>query len=804
MVVSASTRETVAMSDAQQVGRSTPRPADPGFLTGTARFVADVGRETWTPEHVGDLGPIADVVFVRSPYASAEIVGVDTAAAAAADGVLAVVHADEHGVVPTGSVIPGVLPPECAMPILAERVARHVGEPVVAVVAETLAQALDAAELVVIDWEPLDPVVELRSAIKAAPLPGVSTHRPRIDAPNEPAASNVVADHEVVVGPLDARPGEIVVSRRHTNPRQMPAPIETTGQICGWDAAGDLHVLCANQRPHGFRDQLASLYRVPADRIHVRTPHVGGAFGGKVGRTPEEHVVPELARRVGRPVRWIQSRGENFLGATQGRGEEIEIELRGDADGTIHSLNVHLLKDAGATPGVGAALPERYSAVDAMGCYDVASVTFRSQSVLTNLPQVSAFRGAGRAPMLAALERTIDEFAAVIGVAPEDVRRRNLVQPDQMPFASPLGPIWDEADYPGELDRALEVVDIGAVRAEQAARRGAGAEQVLGVGIACYHLQTVGSGGAEEASVTITPDGGAIVRTGTTTQGHGHDATWAQIAGDVLAMPIERIEVREGSTDETATGVGAVGSRSLQTAGVAVRNAAGEVVERARVWAASLLEADSADVVLADPAVGGGEGGFHVRGVPARVVSWSAVAEASHTDEGEGGELSCGDVHSVGDRCAFPSGCHIAVVEVDLATGATTLVRYVAVDDAGVRVNPMIVEGQLHGGIASGVSQVLGEAMVYDVDGNPLTTSFADYAIATIDQFPQFEMRPVVRPSSANVLGVKGVGESGVMGAVPAVHNAVVDAVAHLGVRHIDLPCTPRRVWDVIAEATRG
>ncbi|MDG2112225.1 MAG: molybdopterin-dependent oxidoreductase, partial [Actinomycetota bacterium] len=437
-------------------------------------------------------------------------------------------------------------------------------------------------------------------------------------------------------------------------------------------------------------------------------------------------------------------------------------------------------------------LPGGYTKPMANGCYDIEHVEFSSVGVLTNRVPTSAYRGAGRSPYVNAIERMVDLYASAAGLDPAEVRRRNLIRPEQMPYTTPTGGRYDEADYPGDLERALDRARYDAIRTEQAERRARGDRRQLGIGIASYNHMTTGGGG-EEAEVTINADGSATIVTGTTSQGHGHATTWAQLAADVLQIDPEDIEVIEGVTDSIASGMGAVGSRSLQTAGLAVHNSANHVLVRARDLAARLLEAAPEDIVA-------GRGvGLHVVGTPGVSVSWSDVAAAG---VGTDRELSCGEFYDTEGRNTFPSGCHVAVVEVDVETGAWTLQRLVGVDDAGPLVNPMIVAGQLHGGMAAGVGHVLGEIMQWDELGTPITTNFGDYPLPSADLLPSFELEASGTPSSFNVLGFKGVGESGAIGATPAVHNAVIDAVVHLGVTHIDLPCTPERVWNALRDRT--
>ncbi|MGI9612513.1 MAG: xanthine dehydrogenase family protein molybdopterin-binding subunit [Acidimicrobiales bacterium] len=765
-------------------------------MTGDASFGADLG-----PESLGfDAASRTWTVFVRSTAAHGTLRGVDTDEAMAAPGVVAVVTAADVDVFPPDGFAPQ-LGSIFAQPLLAEAKVRYVGEPIAAVIAESPAEAIDAAELVVIDIEPLPVVLELDDALEGSTLLFDDSNAPRLQPgarPVEPPGSNVALTvdpigSERIVTPSPVDDAAVVVSLQVMNPRMSPAPIEGRSVTCAWSTDGRLTVWASTQRPHGCRNELSELYGVDPAHILVIAPDVGGGFGGKNSRTAEEWVLPFLARRVGRPVTWIEDRSENLAGATHGRGERFDLVLGGSDAGEITGLRVDMVKDCGAYPITGAVLPGAYTAPNASGPYAIDHVEFAARCVVTNRTPISAFRGAGRGPLIAALERLVDRYAATIGIDPAEVRRLNLVRREQMPYDTPTGGRYDEADYPGDLERALDRIGYEQLRVEQARRRAASGpnELLIGIGIGCYNHMTVGGGG-EEASVTILADGGARIVTGSTTQGHGHDVTWAQLASDVLAIPVERIEVIEGRTDLIATGVGAVGSRSLQTAGMAVHRSATAVVGVARDIAAQMLEAAPGDVVLAPG------GRFHVIGTPARSVGWVEVSAASTPSD----ELSCGDLYETDGRNTYPSGTHVAVVEIDAETGHVDLLRFVAVDDAGTLVNPMIVEGQLHGGIASGVGQVLGETVRYDEAGNLITSTFLDYGIASADELPSFEVIPAAVPTSFNELGVKGVGESGTIGATAAVHNAIVDAVSGLGVTHIELPCTAERVWEAIRSAS--
>ena len=744
-------------------GRPLLRSEDPALVRGDVAFTADI-RHRW-------LDGAAHIAFVRSPLAAGTIERIDVTDARSMPGVIATLTGRD-----IDHLAPYALPigDRFAQPLLPRRTIGFAGQALALVVADSEARAADAVEAVDVVVTTIEPVLDLDDALGRPDADGSTIGgvigATRLEAPHDP--TRFVAD--------------VVVELEQWSPRQLPAPIEGRA-VAAVEMEGRLTVWAATQTPHAFRTNLAKLFDVPERSIRVIASAVGGGFGGKVSRTAEEYLVPLMARRLGAPVRWNETRSEYFATATQGRGERVTITLAGSSDGRIEALRARLVKDGGAYPLIGVMLPGTYTAKVANGCYDIGHVEFSSVAVTTNKPPTSAYRGAGRSPYIAALERTVDRFAHSIGLDPAEVRRRNLIRPERMPYRTPTGALYDEADYPADLERALVAAGHTRLRAEQQRRRAAGHVQALGIGIACYNHMTTGGGG-EAASVTVEADGRAVVVTGSTSQGQGHATTWAQIAADVLAIEIGSIRVVEGDTDAIGSGVGAVGSRSLQTAGLAIHRAATDVVERARSSAAELLEAAPVDIVLAADG-----SGFHVIGTPARTVDWASVVSS-----GPASEISCGDFYDTEGRNTFPSGTHLAVVEVDIETGRVVLRRLVAVDDAGTVVNPLVVAGQLHGGIASAVGQVLGEVIVHDRVGNQVTGSLLDYPLPTADQLPSFELVPSATASGLNSLGFKGVGESGTVGATGAVHNAVVDAMTHLGVEHLDLPCTPERVWRAI------
>ena len=761
------------------------------FITGQATYIDDLD--------VPILAGAAHAVFVRSTAAHARI-RVDLDSARGAPGVLVAIAAADNPILPTLAYSPDH-PLRFAQPLLAEHKVRYVGEPVAVVVAATRAQAVDAAELVVIDYDELTPVLSTHDALFSDVWLFDLPDQARLGAHSgiaDTETTNVIRTHvDDGLGqrfePAVFENADVVIEHEFRNPRQLAAPIECRGATATWTDDGHLHVWVSTQTPHSYRSRIAPMYDLALSSIHVIAgPFVGGGFGGKGAPGPEEQLIPYLARLVERPVRWVESRTENLMSAPHGRAEDIHLWLAGTSDGDLQAVKVQMHKDAGAYASSGAGLPNRWTAPMLAGTYSISHTEFEQITHVTNRPPVAALRGAGRGPVIAALERAVDMFASEIGMDPAELRRRNLLTAADMPYASPTGALYDDADYAEALERVLVLADYTALRATQAVRRATPTELQIGIGIASYNHRTCGGGG-ESALVRINADGSATVVTGTTSQGQGHEATWRKIASGELGIAPERITVIEGNTDEISTGVGAIGSRSVQTAGLAIHEASADVVSQAATLAAQMLEAAEADVVLDRQA-----GTFHVVGTPSRSLGWADLAiEMQARDE----QLSCDHVYENGGKDVYPSGCHVAVVEVDAETGEWKLIQYAAVDDAGVRVNDQIVQDQLRGGIALGAAQVMGEEALFDDAGNPLTTSFLDYQIASIDQFCQIDLEAQVVPSSFNAGGYKAVGESGPIGATPAVHNAVLDAIAHLGVRHIDIPCTPQKVWQAINSA---
>ncbi len=551
----------------------------------------------------------------------------------------------------------------------------------------------------------------------------------------------------------------------------------------------------ATQHPHLARDLMAKYTGLDKSEVQVVVPHVGGAFGGKAGIGYGHAAIVAAARHLGRPVAWSETRSEAML-SMQGRGQVQFGELGLKRDGTIVGLRARVIGDCGAYAGFGGALAVGPTRMMAQGPYEIPQVRFDAIAALTNTAPNGAFRGAGRPEATAMIERLVDFAAEELGLAPEEIRRRNLIAKDAFPYQTRTGVTYDVGDYTMALEEALRVADVDAARAEQQRRRESGDTRQLGIGVSTY-VEITGFGGSELGSVVINPDGTATVMSGTSAHGQGHATSFAMIVSDRLGIPMDRITYVQSDTDVVRSGGGTGGSRSLQLGGSAVSAAARDVHEQAVRIAARVLEVDETDVEVVHDEDGGGLG---VAGVPDVRLSWADLA--GHAAEDDGALRADLDVPQKG--ATFPFGAHVAIVEVDTETGKVTPLRHVAVDDCGRILNPMIVAGQQHGGVVQGMSQALWEEFVYDEAGQPLTSTFADYQMPTAADTISLEAFNTETPTDLNELGAKGIGESGTIGSTPAVQNAVIDAVSHLGVRHIDLPCTPHRIWTAIEQARAG
>ncbi|GAA4856183.1 xanthine dehydrogenase family protein molybdopterin-binding subunit [Actinomycetospora corticicola] len=758
----------------------------PGSILGTAvRRVEDPELIRGHATYVDNIVPpgALHVVFVRSPLAHARLEGVSVDKAREAPGVVAVLTADDLVDLPDHRPFM-VLNDACARPLLARGKVRFVGDMVAAIVATTTAEAVDAAELVEVDYDRLEAVVDPEAALAA-------------DAPLqfEELGSNLAAgmrDAEEVDPLADA---DVVVRARIVNQRLAVAPMEgnsVTAEPASGDYDATIHV--STQMPHGLRDQVAKQWGWDPERVRVIAPHVGGGFGGKAGLAPEHAVVIELARRLGRPVTWTETRSENLTAMPHGRGQVQYAELGLRRDGTIVGLRARVVGDAGAYAGFGGALALGPTRNMAQGVYRIPAISYGAAAALTTTTPVGAFRGAGRPEAAAMLERIMDLAALELDVDPAELRRRNFLAPDQFPYTTVTGSLYDSGDYAKPLDEALRLAGYDELRAEQARRRERGDRVVLGIGLGVYVEVTAGGAAQEYGKVSVDDDGGATVAVGTSGHGQGHATSFAMIVADRLGIPMERIRFVQSDTAAVPHGGGTGGSRSLQLAGSSVLVAADTVLSRAREVVASVFEAAPEDIAVLD------DGSVGVAGVPGRSMTWTEVAAAAH-EQG----VSLAEARDESQPGAtYPFGAHVSVVEVDLDTGRVTPTRHIAVDDCGRVLNPTLVAGQQHGGLVQGISQALWEGFSYDADGNPVTGSFAAYLLPTAAELPTFEAASTETPTPYNPLGAKGIGEAATIGSTPAVQNAVVDALAHLGVRHVDMPLTPDRVWHAIRDAEAG
>jgi carbon-monoxide dehydrogenase large subunit len=756
------------------LGTRVLRIEDPRFLTSGGVYTEDVVDDRLTGA--------CHVFFVRSPIAHARITGIDVSAALSAPGVIAAfTGADLADLPDIGPMMPALLNDRMRRRLLAPDVVRYVGDPVAAVVTEEPYQGEDAVELVDVDYAPLPAVISLADAASDEVVLF------------EEAGTNIAANFgdpaaldEHLFDDCDA-----VVSHAIVNQRVAPAPMETRAAAAVWGKDGRLTAWVPNQGAQGTRSSLAGLLGVEPEQIRVITPDVGGAFGAKFGADPEHAVVAWVARRLGRPARWTETRYENLIGMTHGRAQEQIVTIGGGLDGKVRAYRLEILQDAGAYPRIGAILPF-LTILMTPGPYAFPRAEAVARTVVTTTTPLGAYRGAGRPEATAAVERAMDLFAAEIGMDPAEVRRRNLLPPFTEPHQTAFGALYDSGDYVVALERALAAADYDGLRKEQAERRERGDVVQLGIGLACY-VEITGAGDGEEtgpsenATVEMHPDGSVTILTGTSPHGQGHATAWAMLASDELGIPLDKITLQWGDTDLIPEGGGTGGSRSLQQGGAAVQQASQELIELARERAAAVLEANPADLVF-----DAGRSAFAVAGDPDAAVPLARLAEHER--------LLVRAVFSA-PGATFPFGTHVAVVEVDTETGKVVLTRMITVDDAGFVLNPLLAEGQRHGGIAQGAAQALLEEFRYDDDGNPLTTSFADYPFLSATEVPSFELVDMATPTSYNPLGAKGIGEAGTIGATPAVQNAVVDAVAHLGVRHIDMPASPLRVWRALQAA---
>jgi carbon-monoxide dehydrogenase large subunit len=757
------------------IGRPISRVEDPRFLTGRGQYVEDV-------QPTGLL----HLAFVRSPYPSALITRIDVHAARTAPGVVDVVSADD---IPDVGDIPSLPLPFARRPSFPPLARGHVpavGAAVVAVLAATAAQARDAADLVEVEYEARPSVASAEAAL----APEAPRVHPELDSNLCYLLPRGGGDVERAFQEADA-----VVQLRVDNPRVAPVTLEPRGIVVVPEAAsGMLTAWISTQNPHGTRNDLASTLGLRADQVRVIAPDVGGGFGAKSGATPEYVLAGYLARKHHHPVKWVATRSEDMQVTTQGRDMVVHVELAAKRDGTLTGLKVRAIANLGAYLYSVTAIPPMFFLTMASGCYRIPNVSVQTLAVFTNTPSTGPYRGAGRPESVMALERGVDAMAHELGMDPIELRRKNFIPPEAFPFTNATGAEYDSGAYAAALERALDLADYPALVRQRDAARARG--ELMGIGVSTF-VEPSGSPGGETGLVRVAPDGRVTLVSGSHSHGQGHETSFAQVVADELRVPLEHVRVIHGDTQAIAAGTGTFASRSMILGGSAAVEAARTVVEKARRIAAGLLEATAEDVEQAD-------GGFAVAGAPARSVAWREVAAAAYSGDrlppGEEPGLEA-EAHFDPGRETWPFGTHLAVVRIDRETGRVRVERIVAVDDCGVQVNPLIVEGQVQGGIAQAFGQAIGEQVVFDADGQMLTSSLGDYALPRGESMPHLILDHTATPSPLNPLGVKGVGEAGTNGCPPAIANAVLDALSPLGITDLDMPFTAARVWAALQRA---
>ena len=643
------------------------------------------------------------------------------------------------------------------------------------VAAKSAADALDAAESVWVDYEPLPAVIHPRSSVEDE----VIIH--------EAAGTNVVHRSELQVG----EPGavyEVSAEIEVTNQRLAPNPIEPLVILAVPEDDGRLTVFISHQRPHGVKARLSQLIPIDPEKLHVVVPDVGGAFGMKGMTYPEHTVTAAVALRLELPVLWAERRREHLSGGTHGRGSVHRVKLMGTRSGRIERAEIDILADVGAYPHNGSGIPS-FSRLVALGLYDIESASVKTTTVVTNMAPTGSYRGAGRPEAAYAIERAIDAFARAADIDPVKVRLANMIPTESLPHRTPTGALYDSGDYAAALRRAVDLVELHRLRQEQEERLAEG-RNPIGVGFGAFVERAGGAvDGGEYGRVEVGRDGAVTVRTGSASSGQGHETAWAQVSAAALGVSPDEVRYVAGDTDQVARGTGTFASRSAQIAGAAIWRTAHVVRRTAIELVAELLEASPADVLLAD-------GTFSIVGVPGTEMDWSEVAEAAHERDVE---LAAEEWFVPGAQ-TFPYGVHVAVVEVDLDTGEVMLDRMVAVDDCGNVLNPMIVEGQLHGSLMQGIGQALYEGVQYSEEGQLLTSTLVDYAMPRATDAPPFISERLVHPAPSNPLGAKGAGEAGCIGAPPAIVNAVLDALGPYGVTDLQMPLRPATVWAALAQ----
>jgi len=786
------TTDTQAPAPAAEFGRARPRKEDARLVT---------GQTNWTDNII--LPGMLHVAFVRSPFAHARITRVDVSGALQAPGVIAAFSgadfAAEQGSLPCAwPVTPDIVIP--AHPPMATDEVRYVGEAVACVVARDRYAAADALDAVDVDYEPLPPVLDIRTALDES-------------SPKVHEAGNKSFEWVFGNGDIDAAfsGAEVVLERNYRQQRLIASAMEPRAVVASC-VGGEFTLWSSTQIPHVLRVMLALVTGIPEQNIRVIAPDVGGGFGSKLQVTAEEVLALLLARRLGRPVKWTESRSEGNLTVHHGRDQWQRIRIAADRDGRLRGLSVDLLADMGAylmlvTPGVPLLGAFMFNSI-----YKMDALSFRCTGVFTTKMPTDAYRGAGRPEATFAIERIMDDLAFELGIEPLELRERNWISHEEFPYTTIAGLTYDSGNYEAATARARELFGYDELRAEQERRRESGDPVQLGIGISTYTEMcglapsrvlgslAYGAGGWEHASIRMLPTGKVEVVTGSSAHGQGHETAWSQIVADKLGVPFEDVRVLHGDTQVSPKGMDTYGSRSLTVGGVAVSGACDKVIAKAKVIASALLEAPPEEIDFE-------AGAFRVRGSAGVVKTIQEIALATFAAHNlpDGVEPNLdSDATYDPDNFSYPHGTHLCATEVDTETGMVTIRSYVAVDDVGMVVNPLIVDGQVHGGLAQGIAQALYEEAVYDDEGNLVTTTMADYLLPAASDLPHFTTDRTVTPAQTNPLGVKGVGEAGTIASTPAVVNAIIDALRQFGVRDVTMPCTPERVWRAIQTAQGG
>lgn len=783
-----------------EIGRARRRKEDAHLIT---------GRTSWTDNLT--LPGMAHLAVLRSPMAHATISSIDTAGAKDAPGVLGVwTGADltEQGGLPCAWPITADMKSPLHNPVAVGTV-KHAGEIVAVVAARTKAEAVDAVELIDVEYQALPVVTDMLTAIAdGATLVhedlGTNTNAVWVFDSGEAGTGGSAAE---ALRQAASDPDQVIVERTFRQQRLIPAFMEPRSTVV--DPNGpQVTIWSATQVPHILRLMISLTQGIPEHKVRVIAPDVGGGFGGKLQVTPEEIVTLMAARRLGKPCKYTETRSESLLAAHHGRDQVQRLRMSARKDGTITGFDVDLLADMGAylglvTPGVPILGAFMFNAI-----YKIPAYRFSCTNVFTNKTMTDAYRGAGRPEATFAVERMMDELAVELGIEPMEIRRRNWIAHEEFPFTTIAGLTYDTGNYEAATAKALELFGYDELRAEQTQRRTSGDTVQLGIGISTFTEMcglapsrvlgalSYGAGGWETASIRMLPTGAVEVVTGSSAHGQGHETAWSQIVSDQLGVPFENIEILHGDTQSSPKGLDTYGSRSLSVGAIAVVKAAEKVVAKAKTVAAHMLEASEDDLDFQ-------AGTFTVRGTGAsKTIGEVALAVFAAHDLPDGVEPSLdSDATYDPENFSYPHGTHLCATEVDTETGKVTIRKYVCVDDIGVVVNPLIVDGQVHGGLAQGLAQALYEDADYTEDGQLTSGTFVDYLVPTAADLPHFIVDRTVTPATSNPLGVKGVGEAGTIASTPAVVNSIIDAVRHLGVSDIQMPCSPQRVWRAISEA---